>query len=380
MDKFSIRSSRNKTAVVSLLLLGCSLPVLAETPAADEQEPTDPGVADTEISETVSKSFSLGLIAREKMRQLKTYLQDRKEQAARAAYELGVNAVDRGAIEEAYEYINEAIMLDPDHLQYLQAGVELAFMRDDYDRAERLQKQAIDLLKTSEPTDPRQLSMLLDNLGTIYAAQELYRRAVGSFEESLAVREDGLGSCNLLVAVSLNKLATLAVQLDEPGRAEALLKRSLTIAQKVSGPDHANSAAVMSNLAELYQQASRNDEAEAMYLAAIDIWNKSSGEDPMRQVIGQNALGRLYLGQQRYEEARVQFEQVLALLQRYYESDHPYVQQAVSNLGVLDEELGNQTQIENMYDALVREFNLQLQRHDALTATMPAVDTDSTSQ
>ena len=380
MDKFSIRTSRIKTAVLSLLLLGCSVPVLAETPAADAQQPTDPGAADTEISETVSKSFSLGLIAREKMRQLKTYLQDRKEQAARAAYELGVNAVDRGAIEEAYEYINEAIILDPDHLQYLQAGVELAFMRDDYDRAERLQKQAIDLLKTSESTDPRQLSMLLDNLGTIYAAQELYRRAVGSFEESLAVREEGLGSCNLLVAVSLNKLATLAVQLDEPGRAEALLKRSLTIAQKVSGPDHANSAAVMSNLAELYQQASRNDEAEAMYLAAIDIWNKSSGEDPMRQVIGQNALGRLYLGEQRYEEARVQFEQVLALLQRYYESDHPYVQQALSNLGVLDEELGNQTQIENMYDALVREFNLQLQRHDALTATMPAVDTDSTPQ
>lgn len=380
MDKFSIRTSRNKTAVLSLLLLGCSVTVLAETPAADAQQPTDPGAADTEISETVSKSFSLGLIAREKMRQLKTYLQDRKEQAARAAYELGVNAVDRGAIEEAYEYINEAIILDPDHLQYLQAGVELAFMRDDYDRAERLQKQAIDLLKTSESTDPRQLSMLLDNLGTIYAAQELYRRAVGSFEESLAVREEGLGSCNLLVAVSLNKLATLAVQLDEPGRAEALLKRSLTIAQKVSGPDHANSAAVMSNLAELYQQASRNDEAEAMYLAAIDIWNKSSGEDPMRQVIGQNALGRLYLGEQRYEEARVQFEQVLALLQRYYESDHPYVQQALSNLGVLDEELGNQTQIENMYDALVREFNLQLQRHDALTATMPAVDTDSTPQ
>jgi tetratricopeptide (TPR) repeat protein len=380
MDKFSIRTSRNKTAVLSLLLLGCSVTVLAETPAADEQQPTDPGAADTEISDTVIKSFSLGLIAREKMRQLKTYLQDRKEQAARAAYELGVNAVDRGAIEEAYEYINEAIMLDPDHLQYLQAGVELAFMRDDYDRAERLQKQAIDLLKTSESTDPRQLSMLLDNLGTIYAAQELYRRAVGSFEESLAVREEGLGSCNLLVAVSLNKLATLAVQLDEPGRAEALLKRSLTIAQKVSGPDHANSAAVMSNLAELYQQASRNDEAEAMYLAAIDIWNKSSGEDPMRQVIGQNALGRLYLGEQRYEEARVQFEQVLALLQRYYESDHPYVQQALSNLGVLDEELGNQTQIENMYDALVREFNLQLQRHDALTATMPAVDSDSTPQ
>ena len=380
MDKFSIRTSRIKTAVLSLLLLGCSVSVLAETPAADAQQPTEPGAADTEISETVSKSFSLGLIAREKMRQLKTYLQDRKEQAARAAYELGVNAVDRGAIEEAYEYINEAIILDPDHLQYLQAGVELAFMRDDYDRAERLQKQAIDLLKTSESTDPRQLSMLLDNLGTIYAAQELYRRAVGSFEESLAVREEGLGSCNLLVAVSLNKLATLAVQLDEPGRAEALLKRSLTIAQKVSGPDHANSAAVMSNLAELYQQASRNDEAEAMYLAAIDIWNKSSGEDPMRQVIGQNALGRLYLGEQRYEEARVQFEQVLALLQRYYESDHPYVQQALSNLGVLDEELGNQTQIENMYDALVREFNLQLQRHDALTATMPAVDTDSTPQ
>ena len=380
MDKFSIRTSRIKTAVLSLLLLGCSVTVLAETPAADAQQPTEPGAADTEISETVSKSFSLGLIAREKMRQLKTYLQDRKEQAARAAYELGVNAVDRGAIEEAYEYINEAIILDPDHLQYLQAGVELAFMRDDYDRAERLQKQAIDLLKTSESTDPRQLSMLLDNLGTIYAAQELYRRAVGSFEESLAVREEGLGSCNLLVAVSLNKLATLAVQLDEPGKAEALLKRSLTIAQKVSGPDHANSAAVMSNLAELYQQASRNDEAEAMYLAAIDIWNKSSGEDPMRQVIGQNALGRLYLGEQRYEEARVQFEQVLALLQRYYESDHPYVQQALSNLGVLDEELGNQTQIENMYDALVREFNLQLQRHDALTATMPAVDTDSTPQ
>lgn len=380
MIKSSMPASLYRPVCLSLLLLWGSNAALADSTAGQDVSVPDNAVSQEEVSDSVSKSFSLGLIAREKIRQLKAYLQTRKQQAARAAYELGVDAADKDDIDAAYQYVNEAIMLDPENVQYLQAGVELSFLQGDYDQAEALQLKAIDIVKMSETVDARQLSLLLDSLGTIYAAQELYDKAVTSFEESLAVREEGLGKCSLLVAVSLNKLATLAVRQEKSDRAEELLKRSLDVVNEVSGPDHPNTAAVKANLADLYQEDSRLEEAEVLYRDAIRIWTESPDDDPMRQVIGQNALGRLYLVQQRYDEAREQFEQVLALLERHYAPDHPYVTQAINNIGVLEEELGKQAQVDEVYDTLVREFNLHLHQRDSLTATIPSADTETTPQ
>lgn len=318
-----------------------------------------------------SDSFSLGLFAKEKIIQLKQLLKNRKEQAALLAYKLGVEAAQKDDLDEAYKYISEAIGLSPNNVQYLQAAVELSFLKGDYEQAETLELVVIKQLRSEDTDNSRELSDLLDNLGTIYAAQELYDDAESSFQESLVLREQAYGDKHLLVAVSLNKLATLAVHQDHPAIAESLLKRSLDIAHEVSGPRHANSAAVLANLADLYQNESRMEEAEALYEEAISIWEESPDDQPLRRAIGLNALGQLYLRQQRFDDARVQLEQVLSLLQDNYAEDHPYVEQAKNNLTALDAESGNDDEAEHIYEALVREFNQQLQHREAMTKTIP---------
>lgn len=70
------------------------------------------------------------------------------------------------------------------------------------------------------------------------------------------MRENTLGDNHLLVAISLNKLATLAVLKGNPIHAESLLKMSLNIAREVSGPRHVNSSTVLETLADLYQDES----------------------------------------------------------------------------------------------------------------------------
>lgn len=352
-----------------------SLTLLANSHVAvgsDQESAQSEAVSKDLSSPSDSDSFSLGVFATDKVMQLRRLLRDRKEQAALAAFKLGIEAAHKNELEEAYKFISEAIMLDPHEVKYLQAGVELAFLKGDYEQAETLELVAIKIIRSGNNESTRELADLLDNLGTIYAAQEFYDEAEVSFRESLTLREQAFGDKHLMIAVSLNKLATLAVRQDHPAVAESLLKRSLDITREVSGPRHANSAAVLANLADLYQSESRVQEAEALYEEAISIWTDSPDDKQLRRAIGQNALGQLYLSQQRFDDARAQFEQVLSLLQADYAEDHPYVQQAMSNLTALDAELGSNDETDHMYEALVREFNQQLQRREAMTATIPA--------
>jgi tetratricopeptide (TPR) repeat protein len=200
------------------------------------------------------------------------------------------------------------------------------------------------------------VAVILDQLGSIYVAQELYEKANSCLQESLHLREKLLGYSHLQIVVSLNKLASVAVRQENPTVAEPLLKRSLDITREVSGLRHANRAAMLANLADLYLRETRLEEAEVLYEEAISIWADSPG-DPLRQAIGQNSLGQLFLSQHRFDDARIQFEQVLFLLMQNYRQDHPYVQQAKRNLTALDAERGSNVEEERMYDGLVREFS-----------------------
>ncbi len=165
----------------------------------------------------------------------------------------------------------------------------------------------------------------------------------------------------------MNKLALLATSQQHPTVAEPLLKRSLDIARKVSGPQHSNSALLLASLADFYQKEGRLEEAELHYQEAISIWKKIPNDAPDR-MMSQNSLGKLLLGQQRFDDARLQFEQVLLLLKQHYKQDHPYIQQAIENIKVLDAEHKRSIEKNLMYNELVRVLTFQLSQYkpDAL--------------
>lgn len=287
-------------------------------------------------------------------------------QAAEAAYNLSILAANRKDLTLAHSLIDESIQLNQSNPNYLTFTADIAFLRQQYDKAEAYQMMVLEIARSTPGFDDLQVAMILDQLGAIYVQQQDYEKASSSYQQSLQLREKLLGNNHLQVAMSLTRLASLAVRLDQSSVAETLLKRSLAIAREISGPRHVNTANMLANLADLYQSEARLEEAEALNKEAIAIWDDSPG-DPLRQAVGQNSLGRLFMSQRRFDEARLQFEQVLLLLKQNYEQDHPYVQQAIRNLTELDAVHESNVKKDRMYDELQRELSSRLPKQKGVT-------------
>ncbi|MDA3869701.1 MAG: tetratricopeptide repeat protein [Gammaproteobacteria bacterium] len=288
-------------------------------------------------------------------------------QAAEAAYNLSILAANRKDLTLAHSLIEEAIQMNQSNSNYLTFAADIAFLTQQYDKAEVYQIMVLEIARSAPEFDDLQVAMILDQLGAIYVQQEHYEKARSSYQESLQLREKLYGDNHLQVAMSLNRLALLAVRQDQSSVAETLLKKSLDIAREVSGPRHVNTANMLANLADLYQSELRLEEAEALYKEAISIWGDSP-VDPLRQATGQNSLGRLFMIQRRFDDARLQFEQVLTLLKQNYTQDHPYVQQAIRNLTELDAARGSNVEKDRIYDELLREFSSRLPKYKEITA------------
>ncbi len=75
-------------------------------------------------------------------------------------------------------------------------------------------------------TDVR-LTLVLNNLANLYHNQKKYAQAEPLYRWALAIREARLSPTHLLVAQSLNTLATLCRDQGQYGEAEAFIKRCL---------------------------------------------------------------------------------------------------------------------------------------------------------
>jgi len=262
-----------------------------------------------------------------------------RQQAAEASFRLSIIAADRRDLPTALKLIEEAVQLSKLNQKYLTLASDMSFITQKYDKAEEYQLTLLQIVESKQNPDALKIAVAQDQLAAIYFAQERYENTKSSLQQSLHLREKVLGQSHLLVVVSLKKLAALAVRQQHTDVAELLLTRALKIVRKVSGNRHADSAAMLANLADLYQSDKRLEEAELLYKEALSIWDESPG-NPLRQATGQNSFGKLLLRQRRYNDARAQFSNALVLLKQNYSQNHPYVQQAIKNLTVVDAKRG----------------------------------------
>ena len=285
-----------------------------------------------------------------------------KLQAAEAAYNLSILAANHKDLALARKLVEESIQLNSSNPNYLMFAADIAFLMQDYDKALTYQMRVLEMARSMPGIDDQRLALILDQLGAIYFKQEDYEKARSSLMESLQLREKMPGENHLQVAISLNKLASLAVHQGQSDVAEALMKRTLNIVREVSGSRHTNTATMLAKLADFYQSEARLEEAEALYEEAISIWHESTA-DPLSLAACQTSLGRLYFSQHRFDDARFQFEQTLLLLKQNFAQDHPYVQQAISNLNKLDAERKRNAESGAMYNELLRELSARSHKH-----------------
>lgn len=101
------------------------------------------------------------------------------------------------------------------------------------------------------------------------------RRAIVADRLRLWIGLKPLNSRLIATAQSLNNLGSLYIAQDNYAAAEPLYQRALKIRERALGPDHPDTATSLNNLAELYRAEGKQVEAELLFQRVQKIKEKS---------------------------------------------------------------------------------------------------------
>ena len=142
--------------------------------------------------------------------------------------------------------------------------------RGQKDEAERLLRQALELLNTSESGDDSSTrGSLLNNLGNLQADRGDLRAAEETLREAIRQKEQGLGPENRLVGIAYAALATVVDALGRRAEAEELHSRALSIYRADGDDEHISDA--LSDLAQFALDRGDLDSAHELVAEAIDV-------------------------------------------------------------------------------------------------------------
>ena len=158
-----------------------------------------------------------------------------KLRAAEAAYQLGKLAESRIDYAKADKHYAEAIKLQPENGEYLNAAACIAYELGRYADAQPLLEHALAIRKKSLGPDHPDVATSLNNLAALYRAQGLYAKAEPLYQQSLAIRKKSLGPDHPNVATSLENYAELLTKLKRDEEAAELRSQTKAIRARLAG-------------------------------------------------------------------------------------------------------------------------------------------------
>jgi tetratricopeptide (TPR) repeat protein len=110
-------------------------------------------------------------------------------------------------------------------------------------------------------------------------------------------------------------------------------------------------------LAQTLTYEEKYAEAETLLARALEIQQRVGG--PVRATVAttQNQLGIVAYSEKNYDEARVYFNQSIATWRQIYGDQHPYIANAISNLGSICQQQKDYACAEKNYRDAVRRFD-----------------------
>ena len=235
----------------------------------------------------------------------------------------------------------------PDYAVSLNNLGGLYYHMGQYEKAEPLVRQSLEIQKRMLGEDHPDYALSLDNLASLYNNMGQYEKAEPLRRQSLEIRKRVLGEAHPLYAMSLNNLASLYEDMGQYEKAEPLYKQALEIQKRVKDlPDYAMS---LNNLASVYVHMGQYENAEPLYMQALEIRKRVLGEDHPDYATSLNNLAELYEDMGQYEKAEPLYKQSLEIRKRVLGEDHPDYAGSLNNLAALYYDMGQYEKAESLY-------------------------------
>lgn len=213
-----------------------------------------------------------------------------------------------------------------------------------YTEAANCYREAMDL---APPTAKETRALYLDELGSVSWLAGDYASAEMAFSESLALRENLLGSDHEDTATSMNHLAGLYRAQGKYSEAKALYQRALEIREKLFGLQNPSTGETLNDLALLYSDQGDYVEAQRLYEEALAIATRTLSPEAQETATILNNLAGLYRHQGMYSQAQDYYQRALTIRRKLLGS-HPDTAQTMNNLAVLYESQGKYSDAESL--------------------------------
>ena len=147
------------------------------------------------------------------------------------------------------------------------------------DQAESLHNQALEIVKSVFGKDHPSYASSLNNLAAVY--RDMGRLELANFNliEASEITKATMGEENPLYATCLNNIAKTHFDMGQFDQAEPIYKRVIEIDQATIGVEHPEHSRHLNNLANLYRNMGLFELAQPLFLQAIKIAEATLGPD-----------------------------------------------------------------------------------------------------
>ncbi len=183
----------------------------------------------------------------------------------------------------------------PDVFQAINGVAIIQFERGDYEQAELLWQQALELAMQTSKQESEPQAVILGSLGLLY-----FRK--GELE-----------------------------------KAESFQFRALEAAKKVYGAEHQQVAITLNFLGDLYSRKGETTKAQEYYQQALEMLKKTVGPDNPNVSYSLHHMGQLSLYQQEYGKAATLFQEALQLREKLLGNHHPDVAETLGEMAQLSQ-------------------------------------------
>jgi len=210
------------------------------------------------------------------------------------------------------------------------------YLAADYEQAEKLLRQAVDLARRDLPAADVLRSEALDSLADVLAQLEKYPEAEQLCREALvADRKRGPDQAGAL-ARTLDTLGNVYYSMGDLPAAEATMREALALHEQVSGLRHALTAMAMNNLGAVLFLAGRYEEANVTYRQALPIYREVFGPEHPEVAVVLNNLGSAALMAGHIDEAQPLLRQALAMDEKLKGPTHDDLVPPLNALAMID--------------------------------------------
>ena len=271
-----------------------------------------------------------------------------------AAYELMMDAVNKGNYRQALPYAERMVNSDRakygvKHIEYAESLVNLGLVYSyigDYTLAESNFLQALNICKSTGKKDHPTYVACLQNLGDLYGDMGEHSQAEAYLVEALKIYRSKYGDKHEKTAKCLNNMGSLYRMMGNYAKAESYCLEATQTIKDIFGSKSTEYAICLQNLGDLYVAMGDYAKAEKHYLDMLAIRKSLVGKHSPLYATSLGSLANVYVNSGNYAQAEECFLEALSIYKTTVDKYNLDYAVCLNNLAGLYSSMGDYLQAE----------------------------------